>query len=55
VVVEKKNFPSPKEDSVTDLGLTCWSNTFPGENSVTDLGLLSNSYTTAIQHTALRT
>jgi hypothetical protein len=21
-VVEKKNFPSPKEDSVTDLGLT---------------------------------
>jgi hypothetical protein len=46
----KKKIPSPKEDSVTDLGLTCWYKTFPGENSVTDLGLQRRSYDTYLQY-----
>jgi len=60
VVVEKKNFPSPKEDSVTDLGfpipqrgLGYWPRTklFPGENSATDLGhflFFSTPYTISV-------
>jgi len=45
-VVEKKNFPSPKEDSVTDLG-HAGTKLFPGENSATDLGLNDWYYTLA--------
>jgi len=42
VVVEKKKIPSPKEDSVTDLG-HAGTKLFPGENSATDLGYDSES------------